>query len=600
MPRLEWIGKDKIVNHHRDVPYCVLNRTYSYDSTGQHDEDNGSGNMVIHGDNLYVLKSLLPKYEGKIDLIYIDPPYNTGEEKWVYNDNVNDPQITKWLGEVVGKEGEDLTRHDKWLCMMYPRLVLLRNLLSPRGSIFISMDDHEPNGLRYICDEIFGTQNFVTTFIWRKVDSPNKNNVPISPDHEYVMMYAKDKGHLEITQMATDSILEGFSKKDENGRLYRDRLLKKNGKNSLRKDRPTMFFPLTDPDGNDVFPIHENGEEARWSMSLKGIDKCKSDGTFIWKRIVKGGKEVWEPYIREYAPEVPTRPFPTIWSDLPTMRQAKATLRDMFGTADLFDTPKPPELIQRILEMVPFDDITVLDAFAGSGATGHAVIEKNRQDGGTRRFVLIEIMDYADTQTAQRLKYVINGYESKTSVQEVVYSKKLVLKDFEEGNATIANAESAYDEAVDSGKYSKVTKPSLVDSHIVVRASKEEINHVNGISGDFSFYELGEPLLTPEGFINESVPIGTVREYVWYMETRTPFIEPKSENPYYLGTANATDYYFCYEREGTTALDSEFLASLPESTNGIVVYADICTLPRHVMRERNVVFKKIPREIPVM
>lgn len=155
MPTLDWIGKDKVINHHKDVPYKVLERKYSFDESGMHKEDIHSNNMIIHGDNLEALKSLLPQYEGKIKCIYIDPPYNTGNEGWIYNDNVNDPKIRKWLGEVVGKEGEDLSRHDKWLCMMYPRLVLLQKLLADDGAIFISIDDNEVYNLKLICDEIF-------------------------------------------------------------------------------------------------------------------------------------------------------------------------------------------------------------------------------------------------------------------------------------------------------------------------------------------------------------------------------------------------------------------------------------------------------------
>mgnify|MGYP000389974048 FL=1 len=163
MPTLEWIGKSKVINHHQDVPFRVLERKYSFDENGQHNEDNGSENMIIRGDNLEALKALLPRYEGRVKCIYIDPPYNTGNEGWVYNDNVNDPKIKKWLGEVVGKEGEDLTRHDKRLCMMYPRL----KLLADDGVIFISIDDIEVTYLRLIMDEIFGKTNFITQLIWK-------------------------------------------------------------------------------------------------------------------------------------------------------------------------------------------------------------------------------------------------------------------------------------------------------------------------------------------------------------------------------------------------------------------------------------------------
>ena len=177
MPSLSWIGKDAVLNHHLDVPYRVLEKKYTFgsddsllchsDSLLCHSErSEESQNKIIHGDNLEALKSLLPEYEGRIKCIYIDPPYNTGNENWVYNDNVNNPKIKKWLGQVVGKESEDLTRHDKWLCMMYPRLKLLQKLLSNDGAIFISIDDNEQANLKLICDEIFGAGNFVGNFIW--------------------------------------------------------------------------------------------------------------------------------------------------------------------------------------------------------------------------------------------------------------------------------------------------------------------------------------------------------------------------------------------------------------------------------------------------
>ena len=186
MPTLEWIGKDKVVNHHQEVPFRILDKKYTFNAEN-------SENMIIHGDNLLALKSLLPQYEGRVDCIYIDPPYNTGNEKWVYNDNINDPYIKKWLGEVVGQEGEDLSRHDKWLCMMYPRLKLLHKLLSDRGAIFISIDDNEQANLKLICDEIFGKSNFVTQIIWEKVHTRKNSAINFSSSHEYILVYAKIK-----------------------------------------------------------------------------------------------------------------------------------------------------------------------------------------------------------------------------------------------------------------------------------------------------------------------------------------------------------------------------------------------------------------------
>ena len=535
MPTLEWIGKSKVINHHQEVPFRVLERKYSFDENGQHDEDNGSENMIIRGDNLEALKALLPRYEGRIKCIYIDPPYNTGNEGWVYNDNVNDPKIKKWLGEVVGKEGEDLTRHDKWLCMMYPRLKLLQKLLADDGVIFISIDDNEVISLKAICNEIFGTRNYITNFIWRKVDSPNDNKVSITPDHEYIVTYAKNISHLFFSQKPAPEIVDAYKQIDENGKRCRDRLLKKNGKNSLRRDRPTMFFPIVAPDGTEVFPIHDNGEEARWAMGKDGVAKQIEAGTLVWKRRNRNGTEVWEPYTREYAPEIPTRPYPSIWADLPTMRQAKAVLREIFQTADLFDTPKPSELIERLLQMTGSKDSIILDSFAGSGTTAHAVLNMNKADGGHRKFILVEMMDYADSITAERVKRVIRGYGE--------------------------------------GK-----------------------NAVDGTGGSFSFYDLGEPLLVGD-CLNEAVAPEKIREYIWFMETKQPYAPPSGGNPYYLGQHNDTGYYFYYEPQRVTVLDYAFLSTITEKADGTVIYADRCSISEDKLAKMGVTFKKIPRDI---
>jgi adenine specific DNA methylase Mod len=239
MPTLDWIGKKAVVNHHREVPYRLIHCDKKK-SVGDPD----AGNLLVQGDNLEALKALLPYYAGKVKCIYIDPPYNTGNESWVYNDNVNSPEIKAWLGSVVGKEAEDLSRHDKWLCMMYPRLRLLKEFLSKDGSIWVSVDDNEAHTLKIVLDEIMGRQNFVTSFIWQKVDSPNDNKVPITPDHEYLFCYERNVESAGFKKKGDSSILASYRTTDEEPRLHRDRLIKKNGANSLREDRPTMFFEL--------------------------------------------------------------------------------------------------------------------------------------------------------------------------------------------------------------------------------------------------------------------------------------------------------------------------------------------------------------------
>ena len=368
-------------------------------------------NLIIEGDNFDELRYLNMTFMGRVKCIYIDPPYNTGNKDFVYNDHF--------------VEKEDLWRHSTWCEFMYQRLSLAKDLLREDGVIFVSIDDNEMPSLRLLMDRIFGGRNFVTSFIWKKVDSPNDNKVPITPDHEYILCFALNKDIASFSQMSAPHIVEAYGSKDENGVSYRDRLLKKNGKNSLRKDRPTMFFSLIDPDGNEVFPIHENGEEARWAMGRSGIEKHQKAKTLIWKKRVKLGKEVWEPYTREFAPSDPSRPYPTIWNDLPTMRQAKAVLREIFGTADLFSTPKPHELIERILRMSSHPDDIIVDFFAGSGTTAHSVLKLNEEDDGNRRFILVSSTE-ATTENpdknicrdicASRVRSVIQGYGESSAL----------------------------------------------------------------------------------------------------------------------------------------------------------------------------------------
>ena len=246
MPTLEWIGKSKVVNHHQEVPFRVLERQYSFDEMGKHTEDNGSDNMIIHGDNLEALKALLPQYEGRVKCIYIDPPYNTGNEKWCYNDNVNDPHIQKWLGEVVGKEGEDLTRHDKWLCMMYPRLMLLQKLLADDGFIFVSIDVFEYAYLRCIMDEIFGSANFRNCIAVRRgiknVQAQFDEVQSLSLGHEYIYLYSKNP------QAKLPKLSKGFEA-DKAGKwdtFWRG------------TDRPTMRY--------EIFGITPESGQWRWEI----------------------------------------------------------------------------------------------------------------------------------------------------------------------------------------------------------------------------------------------------------------------------------------------------------------------------------------------
>ena len=535
MPTLEWIGKSKVINHHQEVPFRVLERKYSFDENGQHNEDNGSENMIIRGDNLEALKALLPRYEGRVKCIYIDPPYNTGNEGWVYNDNVNDPKIKKWLGEVVGKEGEDLTRHDKWLCMMYPRLKLLQKLLADDGVIFISIDDNELFTLKFICDEIFGKSNYVSMITRPTGTHTGITNKAIVGESDYILVYAKNLDAMSIDGLPLqDKDTKIYDMEDERGRFL-IRPLRRTGGENRREDRPNMFFAIKAPDGSEVFPIGPTGYESRWICNPDGYRYFEQEGRIFWKKIENGDTVKWQVYQKFYL-EDKKKAVSNLWNDIDGNKKATRDVRDIFNDDSIkFDFPKPIALIERILRLDSSSNMIVLDSFAGSGTTAHAVLNMNKADGGHRKFILVEMMDYADSITAERVKRVIRGYGE--------------------------------------GK-----------------------NAVEGTGGNFSFYDLGEPLLVGD-CLNEAVAPEKIREYIWFMETKQPYSPPSGGNPYYLGKHNSTGYYFYYEPQRVTVLDYAFLSTITEKADGTVIYADRCSISEDKLAKMGITFKKIPRDI---
>ncbi len=527
MPTLEWIGKDKVINHHLDVPYRVLERKYSFDENGQHEEDNGSENMIIHGDNLDALKSLLPQYEGRIKCIYIDPPYNTGNEGWIYNDNVNDPKIQKWLGEVVGKEGEDLSRHDKWLCMMYPRIKLLNRLLSHDGAIFISIDATELASLKMICDEIFGSRNFVDFISWFKKASPSNDAHYFSNDIEYIMVYAKNKEIWQPHRLPlTEKQLQYYKNPDNdprgpwNSATYTC--------NKSKEQRPSLYYPIQNPNTHElVWP----SETAVWAYSKEQYEEHARNNLLYWGIDGKAKMPRFKKLLSGHQGVVNR----TLWhyDDVNHTQGASMEIKkyDIQG----FDTPKPSKLIERIIRIASDSDSIILDSFAGSGTTAHAVVKMNKEDGGTRKFILVEMMDYADSITAERMRRVISGYGA--------------------------------------GKQA-----------------------VEGTGGNFSYYELGEPLMIGDN-LNEAVSVDKIREYVFFTDTKCRLSAPHSDEPYYLGMHVNNAYYFYYEREAITTLNREFLHTIKTKADAYVIYADLCTFSDAELEAYHITFKKIPRDI---
>ncbi len=550
MPTLEWIGKDKVVNHHLDVPFRVLERKYSFDENGQHNEDNGSENMIIRGDNLEALKALLPRYEGRVKCIYIDPPYNTGNEGWVYNDNVNDPKIKKWLGEVVGKEGEDLTRHDKWLCMMYPRLKLLQKLLADDGVIFVSLDFHEQPVMRLIMDEIFGVSNYVSEIACVNKPSGRSDDKYIATAHESIIVYRKSPLLVLGGFEPEEKITKRYNKRDTDGRLYREEDLRKRGTHDERTDRPNLFYPFffnqetgklivgnndeKTPDGFiRIEPMKSKDVQGTWRW---GQDTAIAQKTYIHPRYMPN-KQQWSLFEWEYLDERGAAKPTTLWDfkDVNSERGTEVFIKYLGFKKEDFPNPKPVGTIQRILQIATTADDIILDSFAGSGTTAHAVLNMNKADGGHRKFILVEMMDYADSITAERVKRVIRGYGE--------------------------------------GK-----------------------NAVEGTGGNFSFYDLGEPLLHGD-MLNENVGVEKIREYVYFTDTKASLPEPRPDEPYFMGVHVGSAYYFYYEKQAVTTLNREFLHTVKTKADAYVIYADLCTLSEAELEKYHITFKKIPRDI---
>lgn len=537
MPSLTWIGKDAVLNHHLDVPYRVLEKKYDFG-------DGEPGNKIIHGDNLEALKSLLPEYEGRVKCIYIDPPYNTGNENWVYNDNVNSPKIKKWLGQVVGKESEDLTRHDKWLCMMYPRLKLLQKLLSNDGAIFISIDDNEQANLKLVCDEIFGAGNFVGIFSWVRKKKGSFLSKTLRKMIEYVYCYKK-----------TDYDLTFYG---ENA--YSDKwqpiVKRTNALKNLHIPKNLVETKLDDGEYDAGFRGTEGtGINFLEAFTVKNgivVSDLKVDGRFVWsqdffgKEIENGTRiSLSNKYgfnVLRYDQSSKTKTPSTLINEengVGTNEDASQDLQKIFNTDvnEVFQYSKPYSLIQYIINMLCKDDKSsiILDSFAGSGTTAHAVLNMNKQDGGNRKFILVEMEDYAETITAERVRRVIDGYGE--------------------------------------GK-----------------------NAVEGTGGSFSYYELG-PELLKDGFINEDVPEQTIREYLYYTETNHALPQSNNGHPAHLGNFEGVAYYFLYNKDETTTLDATFLASISEKADRYVIYADNCIMPQKFLFDHDITFKKIPRDI---
>ncbi|MBR5644994.1 MAG: site-specific DNA-methyltransferase [Salinivirgaceae bacterium] len=585
MPTLNWIGKDAVVNHHLQVPFRTLEKKYTF---GDADSDN----MIIHGDNLEALKALMPKYEGKIKCIYIDPPYNTGASPdkggWVYYDNVDSPKIQKWLHDVFHKTGvtlEDLARHDKWLCMMYPRLKLLHKLLSDNGVIFISIDDNEQANLKLICDEIFGVGNYVGCVAVENNPKGRKNSNFFSTCNDYLIVYTKSKSNSKFIENIPKAKKD--LKMDESGLFVHNSgkrvLVGENKFNEIvtnykspkhysiyyNKDVDDIIF-IQEMDVNEIdeslindgyirYYSHNEGHFVLNTYTMERMQELFDDDLLDFKEDKIYEKNI-STTIRAKTILVNKRYKAVINNNVVDFEidvkttSANTCLKNIFSKSKSpFTNPKNVGLLHFIITLFEEKDITILDSFSGSGTTAHAVLNLNKQDGGNRKFILVEMEDYAETITAERVRRVINGY----------------------------------------GK---------------------DKNAVEGTGGGFTFYELGETVFDADGYLNETIGVEKLREYIWYSETHEPYVGlsyngsrndndgrlPQCDSPtnvYLLGNHNGSAYYFYYEPNRTTTLDKAFLNTISQKAEQYVIYADNCLLSESFMQLNHIVFKKIPRDI---
>jgi len=533
MPTLEWIGKSAVVKHHQEIPYRLLH-CESDVSVG----DSGHGNLLVEGDNLLALKALLPYYAKQVKCIYIDPPYNTGNEDWVYNDNVNSPEIRKWLGETVGREAEDFSRHDKWLCMMYPRLALLWELLREDGAIFVSIDDTEVAGLRCIMDEIFGRTNFIANIVWQKKQSPQNDSINFSDMHDHVLVYAKrakasrnDPYGWQRHLLPRGEMQESrYSNPDADPRgpwTSVDYTCNKSA-----DDRPNLYYAIVNPNtGEEIWP----SRHSVWRYDRATHQRHLQEHRVWWGTNGRGS-----PRLKRFLSEVAGGVVPSTWWDRTQAgdnQEARRELRGMFGQNEPeFSTPKPTRLVKRILQVAADKGALVLDSFAGSGTTGHAVLQLNREDGGNRRFILVEMeQEICRRITAERIRRVIGGY-----------------------------------------------------------------GHREGLGGGFRYCTLGEPLFDARGQISEVIRFDQLARHIFFTETGEPLPGDVDESSSLIGVSKGTAYYLLWNgRENPSLLDARTLTAVPKHEGPRVVYADECRLPASRLKRANLTFKQIPYEIKV-
>jgi adenine-specific DNA-methyltransferase len=473
MPELHFKGKEFVYNHHLSVPYRPLVIHDDKSAGATHDLN---GNVIIHGDNLHALKALLPLYAGKVDCVFIDPPYNTGNEGWCYNDNVNSPMLKEWLASnPVGIE--DGLRHDKWLAMMYPRIKLLHELLSDTGSFWMTLDDNEIHRARAVLDEIFGEDAFVASIVWQARYSVS-NDASVSTSHNYILVYSK-------TPETWKTLRNEIQRNDKQSKQYGNPDNDPEGPwRAIPWDAPevreNLSYPITTPKGSVRYPPKGRHWSSQW---LEIVDKGlayfgqNEDGAPSFKRYLKDAQTV----------------VPTTWWPHENSGHTDEASKELtaFNLSVQFATPKPVRLLEKILRIATQPDSIVLDSFSGAGTTAQAVLALNKKDGGNRRFILVECMDYADTLTAERVRRVMNGYDYEGMQRDELHREKLNFTSLKKADKILAHIASI--ENLEAHRFDAIKK-EVKDGELVVTGEKKITARVEGLGGSFTYCTLGDPL----------------------------------------------------------------------------------------------------------
>ncbi len=572
MPSLDWIGKASILNHHNEIPYRLV-------ECNEVIGDLNAGNLIVKGDNLHALKALLPYYKGKVKLIYIDPPYNTGNSSWVYNDAMNAPEIKAWLDKTV--DVNDLSRSDKWLCMMYPRLKLLQEFLCEDGAIFVSIDDAEAGHLRLILDNVFGAKNFLANLIWEKAFAPKNDAKYFSASHDHIFVYAKDISKVKIKKLGrTDEANNRYKNLDDDprGLWISDNL-------TVKTYSEKYDYPITTPSGRIVNP----SAGLCWRISRDKLSELIADNR-IW--FGQDGGNV--PRLKRFLSEVQDGMVPiTIWShkEAGHNQEARQESNQILIGQDLFETPKPTRLIRRILEIATDKDDIIMDSFAGSGTTAHAVLEQNAMDGGNRKFVLVEMEEYAKNITAERVRRVIEGYDYTGKEKKTLFEKKLVTAQILSADKMAHIAEEAQNVIEENeNKYDKIDK-EFKDNTLKIIGIKNIAERKEGIGGGFRYCELGEPIKDENGALNPEVSAEALAKHLFFSEYGVP-LESKSTLPF-IGSFGGSGLYLYFD-----TLERKKLAQiLKDPYSSRVVYASSCTIDPQKLKDAGITFRQLPFEI---